>query len=90
MSVKNIVRFSNMSLKEAAIYYGEDQASKMFTMDHTVCQTELISPSLNTIDKLICDGNLMWAIPDPGNNRVDGRELNLIVNNSMLGCTKCS
>jgi hypothetical protein len=84
MCVKDIVRFSNMSLKEASIYYGEDHASYIFPLDHTVCRTELISPSLQTLDRLICAGVLMWAlIPDPGYKSVDGRDLSLDVINSM-------
>jgi hypothetical protein len=84
MCVKDIVRFSNMSLKEAELYYGEDQVSKIFPLDHMVCRTELISTSLKTLDKLISDGDLMWApIPDPGYRSVDGRDLNLDVINSM-------
>ena len=84
MCVKDIVRFSNMSIKEAVLYYGEDQVSNIFPLDHKVCRTELISTSLKTLDKLICDGDLMWApIPDPGYRSVDGRDLNLDVINSM-------
>ena len=84
MCVKDIVRFSNMSLKEAELYYGEDQVSKIFPLDQMVCRTELISTSLKTLDKLISDGDLMWApIPDPGYRSVDGKDLNLDVINSM-------
>jgi hypothetical protein len=46
MCVKDIVQFSNMSLKEAVIYYGEDQVSEMFPLDHKVCRAELISTRL--------------------------------------------
>lgn len=84
MCVKDIVRFSNMSLKEAVIYYGEDQVANIFPLDHKVCRTELISTSSKTLENLICDGDLMWApIPDPGYKSVDGRDLNLDVINSM-------
>ena len=64
MCVKDIVRFSNMSLKEAVIYYGEDQVSDIFPLDHKVCRAELISTSLKTLDKLICDGGHQSLIPD--------------------------
>jgi hypothetical protein len=65
-----------MFLKEAVTYYGEDQVSEIFPLDHKVCQTDLISASLKTLDKLICDGDLMWApIPDPGYKSVDGKRL---------------
>ena len=50
MCVKDIVRFSNMSIKEAVLYYGEDQVSNIFPLDHKVCRTELISTSLKTLD----------------------------------------
>ncbi len=73
-----------MSLKDAVIYYGEDQVSEIFPLDHKVCRTELISTNLKTLDKLICDGDLMWApIPDPRYKSVDGRDLNLDVINSL-------
>ena len=65
MCVKDIVRFSNMSLKEQAVtYYGEDQFSIIFPLDHKVCRAELISTSLKTLDKLICDGGHQSLIPD--------------------------
>ena len=90
MCVKDIVRFSGISLNEADIYCGEDQVSEIFPLDHTVCRTELMSPSLQTLDRLICDGDLMWApIPDPGYKSVDGRYLNLDVINLMRASTKC-
>jgi len=80
MCVKDIVRLSNMSLKEAVIYYGEDQVLEIFTLDRTVCRTKLISTSLKTLHMLICDGDLMWApIPYPGYKSVDGKDLNLDV-----------
>ncbi len=80
MCVKDAVRFSKMSLKEAEIYYDENQVSEIFLVDHTVCRTELISPSLKTLYRLICDGNLTWApIPDSGYKTVYGRDFNLDV-----------
>jgi len=80
-----------MSLKEAAIYYGEDKVSEnMIPLYHKVCRTKLISMSLKTLCKIICDGDLMWApIPDPGYKSVDGRYLNLDVINLMRASTKC-
>jgi hypothetical protein len=73
-----------MSLKEAVIYYGEEQVANIFPLDHKVCRTELISTSCKTLENLICDGDLMWApVPDPGYKSVDGRDLNLDVINSM-------
>ena len=89
MCVRDIVRFSGISLNEAGIYCGKDQVSEIFPLDHTACRTELMSPSLQTLDRLICDGDLMWApIPDPGYKSVHGRNLNLDVINSMRISTK--
>ncbi len=67
MCVKDIVRYSNMAIKEASIYYGEEQVSKVFPLDHTVCRQELISVSRKTINDLVQNGDLMWApAPDSG------------------------
>ena len=90
MCVKDIDRFSNMSLVEANIYYGEEQVSKIFPLDHTVCRLELIAPSLKTINNLVCDGDLMWApIPDSAYKSNDGRDLDLDVINSMRVSNLC-
>ncbi len=84
MCVKDIVQFSNMSIKEASICYGEEQVSKLFPLDHTVCRQELISLSRKTINDLVQDGDLMWApVPDLRYKSSDGRDLNLDVINSM-------
>ena len=84
MCVKEIVRCSNMSLKEAEIYYGEDQVLEIFPLDHTVCRSELNHTSLKTLYRIICDSNLMRApLLDSGYNSVDGRDLNLDLINSM-------
>ncbi len=83
MCVKDIVRFSNMSIKEASIYYGEEQVSKLFPLNQTVCRQELISLSRKTINDLVQDGDLMWApIPDSGYKSSDGRDLDLDAINS--------
>ena len=90
MCVKDIDRFSNMSLVEANIYYGEEQVSKIFPLDHIVCRLELIAPSLKTLNNLVCDGDLMWApIPDSSYKSNDGRDLNLDVINSMRVSILC-
>ncbi len=83
MCVKDIDRFSNMSLVEAKIYWGEEQVSKILLLDHTACRIELKAPNLKTLFKLACDGDLMWApIPDTAYKSNDGRDLNLEVINS--------
>jgi hypothetical protein len=90
MCVKDLDRFSNMSLVEAKIYWGEEQVSKIFPIDHTVCRVELITPSLKTLSQLALDGDLMWApIPDSAYKSNDGRDLNLEVINSMRVSILC-
>jgi hypothetical protein len=90
MCVKDLDRFSNMSLVEAKIYWGEEQVSKIFPIDHTVCRVELINPSLKTLSQLALDGDLMWApIPDSAYKSNDGRDLNLEVINSMRVSILC-
>ena len=90
MCVKDLDRFSNMSLVEAKIYWGEEQVSKIFPLDHTACRVELIAPSHKTLFKLALDGDLMWApIPDSAYKSNDGRDLNLEVINSMRVSILC-
>jgi hypothetical protein len=90
MCVKDIDRFSNMSLVEANLYWGEEQVSKIFPLDHTACRVELITPSLKTLSQLALDGELMWApIPDFALKSNDGRDLNLEVINSMRVSISC-
>ncbi len=84
MCVKDIDRFSNMSLVEANIYWGEEQVSKIFPFEHTSCRLEVLNPSLKTLFKFVGDGDLMWApIPYSAYKSNDGRDLNLEVINSM-------
>jgi hypothetical protein len=90
MCVRDIDRFSNLSLVEAKIYYGEEQVSKIFPIDQTVCRLNLIAPSLKTLYNMVCDGDLMWApIPDSAYKSNDGRDLNLDVINSMRVSNLC-
>ncbi len=90
LCVKDIDRFSNMSLVEAKTYYGEEQVSKIFPLEHIVCRLELIAPSLKTLSNLLCDGDLTWApILDSANKSNDGRDLNLEVINLMRVSISC-
>jgi hypothetical protein len=61
MCFKDNDHFSNMSFVEANIYYGEEQVSKIFPLEHSVCRLELIASSLKTLHNIVCDGDLMWA-----------------------------
>jgi hypothetical protein len=84
MCVKDIVRFSNLSITETSIYHGEEHVSKKYKLDHKECRLELIAPSRKTIYNFNWDEDLMWApIPDSGFKSTDGRDLNINVINSM-------